>query len=124
MKIEDIIKLVDAGFKAEQIAQMYAAEKIEVPEKDQATPPPMELSTPITTPETQQTPISVPAESPKVEEAPEDHNTELEDLKRELAESKASVSALQGIMASFNVGESASNESVDDYLHKAFADFY
>lgn len=123
MTIDDVIKLVNAGFKADQIAQMYAAEKIDPPAQDTVTPPPMELPTPITTTETQQTPLSVPAESPKVE-APTDSNKEIEDLKKKLEESQASVQSLQNLMASVNVAGTAKQETAEDYLKKIFSEMY
>ena len=127
MTIDDVIKLVNAGFKADQIAQMYAAEKIEVPAQSQensnTSPFPGEPTPPITQ-ETQQTPLSVPAESPKVEEAPTDSNKEIEDLKKQLEESKASVQSLQNMMASINVSGTAKQETADDYLHNIFSKMY
>lgn len=123
MTIDDVIKLVNAGFKADQIAQMYAAEKIDPPAQNQATPPPKELTPPITQ-ETQQTPLSVPAESPKVEGAPTDSNKEIEDLKKQLEESKASVQSLQNLMASVNVAGTTKQETAEDYLKKIFSEMY
>lgn len=124
MTIDDVIKLVNAGFKADQIAQMYAAEKVEVPEtpKDNTSPLPGEPIPPITQ-ETQQTPLSVPAESPKVE-APTDSNKEIEDLKKKLEESQASVQSLQNLMASVNVAGTAKQETAEDYLKKIFSEMY
>ena len=117
MTIDDVIKLVNAGFKADQIAQMYAAEKVEVPSNtsNNTSPLPGEPTPPITQ-ETQQNPLSVPAESPKVEETPTDSNKEIEDLKKQLEESKASVQSLQNLMASVNVAGTAKQETAEDYL--------
>lgn len=145
MTIDDVIKLVNAGFKADQIAQMYAAEKVEVPsntsnnlqsnlspEKSQISldnlrsnlsPLPGEPTPPITQ-ETQQTPLSVPAESPKVEETPTDSNKEIEDLKKQLEASQASVQSLQNLMASVNVAGTAKQETAEDYLKKIFSEMY
>lgn len=127
MTIDDVIKLVNAGFKADQIAQMYAAEKIDPPapspEKSQTSPLPGEPTPPITQ-EAQQTHLSVPAESPKVEEAPTDSNKEIEDLKKKLEESQASVQSLQNLMASVNVAGTAKQETAEDYLKKIFSEMY
>lgn len=132
MTIDDVIKLVNAGFKADQIAQMYAAEKIDPPAQNQTSPDvlqsnlsplPGEPMPPITQ-ETQQTPLSVPAESPKVEEAPTDSNKEIEDLKKKLEESQASVQSLQNLMASVNVAGTAKQETAEDYLKKIFSEMY
>lgn len=127
MTIDDVIKLVNAGFKADQIAQMYAAEKIDPPAQDNlqsnTSPLPGESTPPITQ-ETQQTPLSVPAESPKVEEAPTDSNKEIEDLKKKLEESQASVQSLQNLMASVNVAGTAKQETAEDYLKKIFSEMY
>lgn len=120
MTIDDVIKLVNAGFKADQIAQMYAAEKVEVPSN--TSPLPGEPIPPITQ-ETQQTPLSVPAESPKVE-TPTDSNKEIEDLKKKLEESQASVQSLQNLMASVNVAGTAKQETAEDYLKKIFSEMY
>lgn len=128
MTIDDVIKLVNAGFKADQIAQMYAAEKVEVPSntsnnlQSNLSPLPGEPTPPITQ-ETQQTPLSVPAESPKVEETPTDNNTELEELKKELEKSKDQVASLQGIVSGMNVA-GKKEQSADEYLHNIFKDFY
>ena len=129
MTIDDVIKLVNAGFKADQIAQMYAAEKVEVPSntsnnlQSNTSPLPGEPTPPIMQ-ETQQTPLSVPAESPKVEETPTDSNKEIEDLKKQLKESKASVQSLQNLMASVNVAGTAKQETAEDYLKKIFSEMY
>lgn len=146
MTIDDVIKLVNAGFKADQIAQMYAAEKVEVPSntsqdvtqsntsqeksaisldnlRSNLSPLPGE-STPPITPETQQNPLSVPAEPPKVEEAPTDSNKEIEDLKKQLEASQASVQSLQNLMASVNVAGTAKTETAEDYLKKIFSEMY
>lgn len=125
MTIDDVIKLVNAGFKADQIAQMYAAEKIDPPAQSQenTSPLPGEPMPPITQ-ETQQTPLSVPAESPKVEGAPTDSNKEIEDLKKKLEESQASVQSLQNLMASVNVAGTAKQETAEDYLKKIFSEMY
>lgn len=127
MTIDDVIKLVNAGFKADQIAQMYAAEKIDPPAPPQENPQTAPLpgaQTPPITQETQQTPISVPAEPPKVEEAPKDSNKEIEDLKKQLEESQASVQSLQNLMASVNVAGTAKPETAEDYLKKIFSEMY
>lgn len=134
MTIDDVIKLVNAGFKADQIAQMYAAEKVEVPSNTQSntspdvlrsntSPLPGEQTPPITQ-EAQQTPLSVPAESLKVEGAPKDSNKEIEDLKKKLEESQASVQSLQNLMASVNVAGTAKQETAEDYLKKIFSEMY
>ena len=125
MTIDDVIKLVNAGFKADQIAQMYAAEKVEVPSNttNNTSPLPGESIPPITQ-ETQQTPLSVPAESPKVEETPTDSNKEIEDLKKKLEESQASVQSLQNLMASVNVAGTAKQDTAEDYLKKIFSEMY
>lgn len=133
MTIDDVIKLVNAGFKADQIAQMYAAEKIDPPAttpsntspdnlRSNLSPLPGEPTPPITQ-EAQQTPLSVPAESPKVEEAPTDNNTELEELKKELEKSKEQVASLQGIVSGMNVA-GKKEQTADEYLHNIFKDFY
>lgn len=127
MTIDDVIKLVNAGFKADQIAQMYAAEKIDPPappqENSQTAPLPGAQTPPITQ-ETQHTPLSVPAEPPKVEEAPTDSNKEIEDLKKQLEASQASVQSLQNLMASVNVAGTAKTETAEDYLKKIFSEMY
>lgn len=136
MTIDDVIKLVNAGFKADQVAQMYAAEKIDPPAPPQENPqtapdvlqsnttPLPGAQTPPITQETQQTPLSVPAEPPNVEEAPKDSNKEIEDLKRQLEESQASVQSLQNLMASVNVAGTAKPETAEDYLKKIFSEMY
>lgn len=125
MTIDDVIKLVNAGFKADQIAQMYAAEKIDPPAPPQENPQTAPLpgaQTPPITQETQQTPLSVPAEPPKVEEAPKDSNKEIEDLKKQLEASQASVQSLQNLMASVNVAGTVKTETAEDYLKKIFSE--
>lgn len=143
MTIDDVIKLVNAGFKADQIAQMYAAEKIDPPAPPQETnqtaqeksqisldnlrsnlAPLPGAQTPPITQETQQTPLSVPAEPPKVEGAPTDSNKEIEDLKKQLEASQASVQSLQNLMASVNVAGTAKLETAEDYLKKIFSEMY
>lgn len=130
MTIDDVIKLVNAGFKADQIAQMYAAEKVEVPSNTsqdvtQSNMAPLPgAQTPPITQETQQNPLSVPAEPPKVEEAPKDSNKEIEDLKKQLEASQASVQSLQNLMASVNVAGTVKTETAEDYLKKIFSEMY
>lgn len=129
MKIEDIIKLVDAGFKAEHIAQMYAAEKIEV----QNNAPKQEAPLPGAASTVQSNTEPIPTESgkaPDPEPSPtpdpkpeESTNKELDDLKQQLEQSQAAVQNLQNMIASINVG-GTQTETVEDHLHKMFEGLY
>lgn len=123
MNIEDVIKLVDAGFKAEHIAQMYAAEKIQMPAQNQSgvALPATQEEAPASQPLTFQQPDPAgatpdPVPDPKPEEV---QNKEVEDLKKQLEESQKAVRNLQGVISSMDV-VGAKDESVDDYLHRIF----
>jgi hypothetical protein len=117
MNIDDILKLVNAGFTADQIAKMATEDTTPssvTPQSDDKNPIPQEKA---------QEPKPEPA--PEPEEKKEESKTEPDpELKKELEEAKAQIAKLQGIISNQNAGGSARPDTPEEYLKKIFQDMY
>lgn len=96
--IDDIMKLVNAGFNAGQIAELA---KLGEPKENLQEP-----KDPEPTPE--------PAKEPEKEDP---KTAEIESL-------KAQIAALQAANVNANVGDSARLETAEDVIHNVLKDFY
>ena len=98
--IDDIMKLVNAGFNAGQIAEFAKLEeKKEEPKK------------------TVQEPKETVQEPKENVQEPKDQSAEIESL-------KAQIAALQAANVSANAGEGARLETAEDVIHNVLKDFY
>lgn len=98
--IDDIMKLVNAGFNAQQIADLAKLEG--------KTEPPKETVTEV------KENVQEPKET--VQE-PKDQTAEIESL-------KAQIAALQAANVSANAGAGARLETAEDVIHNVLKDFY
>lgn len=121
MNIEDILKLVNAGFTAEQIGKM-AAESTTLPTN---TPPGVPPIPGTTVQEQEQKTETAPAPSETKEEPKkEEPKKEGPDLQAELVKANEQIAKLQGIISNQNAGGSARQDTAEEYLKKIFQDMY
>ena len=122
MNIEDILKLVNAGFTAEQIGKMAAESKALPTDTSPSVPP-----TPQTTVQEQEQktePAPAPSETKEEPKKEEPKKEEGPDLHAELAKANEQIAKLQGIRSNQNAGGSARPDTPEEYLKKIFQDMY
>lgn len=96
--IDDIMKLVNAGFNASQIAELAKLGEVPEPKKE------------------------VPEETKK--EEPEKKEEIAQEVNPEIEALKAQVAALQAANVAANVGGSARQETASDVIANVLKDFY
>lgn len=121
MNIDDILKLVNAGFTAEQIGKM-AADSTTLPTDTQTSVPPIPQTT-VQAQEQKTEPAPAPSET-KEEPKEEPKKEEGPDLQAELAKANEQIAKLQGIISNQNAGGSARQDTAEEYLKKIFQDMY
>lgn len=104
--IDDVLKLVNAGFNAQQIADLAKLETTHAEVK-----PDEQVQEPKTT-------------EPKEEVKTETPDIKLEEQNKVIESLQAQIAALQAANISANVGESVRQETAETYLSNIFKDFY
>ena len=99
--IDDIMKLVNAGFNAAQIAEFAKLEEKKEEPKEQ----------------TPKENVQEPKENLQKDEDKKEQSAEIESL-------KAQIAALQAANVSANAGDSARPQTAEDVIHNVLKDFY
>lgn len=117
MGVEEILKLVNAGFNAEQIHNMVGEPEKKVEIKTDPEPKPE--------PEKKEEAKSEDTKAePENNEEGKSEASDLEKLKTELEEAKKQVTSLQTLLGSQDNSGGAARQTPEEYLSNIFKNFY
>lgn len=124
IKIDDVMKLVNAGFTADQI--MSFAEPAQEPQAPVALPATPEINGSVTAPTEQDSPTEPEPEKPQEDAQPAPETPIIPpEIQKEIDAQKKQIERLQKIISSTNFGGNARTEETDPqaYLDKILNDY-